>query len=419
MKSINRIASLLAFICLFLARRLSAQEAVHEMLNNEFNANSFEQAQNQQHTFKIKDLRVLVSPSFELDYNDNIGLSEKNPRADFILRPQVNVTGVYPLTDNNVLTLNVGVGYDEYIRNPHYSGLTLSSGSGLGFDMEIGDFRINLHDRFTYSQDAAREAAIAGSGAYGVVNNLAGIGATWDLGDVRLSLGYDHKNTTSTSRTSPIFQSQDHSSELIVARSGFRIHPQLTVGLEGTGSFTAYDKRILNDNTACTLGAFADWQQGSLHLAPRIGYTIFDFQHTSSSIQTGGANSWYSDLTASCEITEAISASLSGGHEVRLGIESDAIETWYFRPALSWKIIEGGVLGLGLSYENGKQGFENKSGNLAETYNYYGSDLSFRYALTKKCSVGMNYRLTLRSSTAADRSYNQNLVGLQITYLFQ
>lgn len=397
---------------------VSAQEAMREMLANRPRPGA-SQWENQDYTFKVKDLRVLVTPTFGVDYNDNINISNNGSNDDFILRPAVNTSGIYPLTARNVFTFSVGVGYDQYLKNEDYSGLNLSSGSGVSFDIGIGDFQINLHDRFSYTQDAARQSAIVGNGQnnqYGTAQNTVGISTTWDLGDVTLTGGYDHQNLMSTSQTSEAYQSQDHSSEMFFQRAGLRLRRELTAGVEGSESLTAYDKRVLNNNRSYTAGVYADWQPGDFSIQPRVGYSIFQYDQTSSTIETSSSDSWYADITARIPITKVISASVSGGHEVRLGIESDAIETYYFRPGMSWGIIEGGSLHFGLSYENGTQGVGNKLGNLAEKYDYYGANMGFDYQITKRLTGSLSYRATLRSSDGANRDYTQNMVSLQLSY---
>ena len=288
------------------------------------------------------------------------------------------------------------------------------SGSEFSFDIFIKDFRINLHDRFSYTQDSAQQSAVAGTAEFATVNNTAGLLGTWNLSDVTMSLGYDHASVMSPSSQ---FQSQDRASEMVVGRVGLRAHPQVTAGLEATASFTAYDKLILNNNSAYSLGAYADWRPGSsLHIQPRVGYTIYSFQQTSLTNQTSDLNSWYVDLTATHDMTETLSYSLSAGHEVRLGIQSDANEVWYLRPSFNWRIIKNLSLQTSLFYERGKQGVGNVVGNLTEMYDWYGGGINLSRPLTDRLGLGLNYRLTLRSSSTPARGYSQNLVSLLLSY---
>ena len=114
------------------------------------------------YTIKTGDFRLLVTPSLELDWNDNINLASSGPQSDFILRPMLGLNAAYPLTYRNVLRLNTAFGYDIYLEHPSTAASRVLSGSQLSFDTYVKDFRINVHDRFQYTQDSAGQAAVAG-----------------------------------------------------------------------------------------------------------------------------------------------------------------------------------------------------------------------------------------------------------------
>jgi hypothetical protein len=196
-------------------------------------------------------------------------------------------------------------------------------------------------------------------------------------------------------------------------------------GIEGTASFTRYDKMVLNDNNSYSAGVYADWQPGkAFRIQPRIGYTIFSFQHTSQSsflqtnqpVQTSDLNSWYADLNITHQITDAIGYTLDAGHEVQSGIQSDLVSDWYVRPGIHWSIIKNVDLRTSLSYEHGKQGVGNVANNLVENFDWLGGEVSASYSVIKKLSLGLHYRFTLRSSDIANNEYTQNVIGLSLTY---
>ena len=204
---------------------------------------------------------------------------------------------------------------------------------------------------------------------------------------------------------------------MLVGRAGFRFHPRLTAGVEATGSFTAYDHPLLNDNTGYSIGLYGTWQPGNyFQLQPRAGFSAYQFDQTSRFIGTGNLNSWYADLTVNHEATKAITYSLSAGREVRLGVLSDAIEDWYCRPGVHWSIIKNVSLQTSFSYEHGKQGAANRFGNLTENYDWFGGNVGISYSFIKKLSLALNYRFTIRSSDTTSREYDQNVVGLRMTY---
>jgi len=402
---------------LLAARLATAQEALRNSLAGDAAAEARHiQSESPLYTVKSGDFRLLVTPSLELDWNDNINLSRDNAEADFILRPLVALNASYPLGAYNLLNLSVAFGYDEYLEHAAYSQWRLDSGSELSFDVYIKDFWINFHERPQYSQDPGVEAAVAGtgSGSYGTFQNTAGLSGTWDLEDVTLTLGYDHQNVMSLSSQ---YNQINHASELIVARTGLQFNPRLTVGVEGTATFTAYDQAVLNDNQVYSAGIYGDWRPGSyFSVQPHVGYTIFESGQTSASVKGGNLASWYANLTLAHQVTDFLSYSLSAGHEILPGIQSDAIEDSYIRPSVDWKVIKDVTLQTSLFYVHGVEGGGQQASLQEKNYDQYGGGLNLSYSLTKKVRISLNYGLTLRSSNVALREYTQNLVGLQITY---
>jgi hypothetical protein len=402
-------------IVLLLARSAASQEALRSSMAGQVAAEARRlRPESVLYTFKSGDLRLLVTPSVGLDWNDNVNTSDTDPDDDFILRPMLQLGLNYPITQHNLLNLNVGLGYDYYFQHDELSTWRLTTASEFALDFYVKDFWFNLHDRFSYVRDSSQEAAVANTADYGNFENTAGLSVAWDLQDVTLSAGYDHLNVISSENQ---FQSQDRASEMVLARAGFKVHPRVITGVEGTASFTRYDEPLLNDNTGYSLGAYADWQPGSyFRLQPRGGYSTYKFDQTSQVIRAEDQDAWYLDLTLTHQPTEVLSYSLSFGHELRPGVQSDLIEDTYARWNGNWNIIKDVNLNTLLSYEHGEQGATTASGSFDETYDWFGGGVGFSYAFMNAASVSLNYRFTLRASDVASREYTQNLVQLQFSY---
>ena len=392
-----------------------AQEALHESLAGDAAAQArSRQQESMPYTFKSGDFKLLVTPSLNLGWNDNINLAHTNVLQDFIFFPALGLKVNYPLTQRNLLQLDVTFGYQEYLDHSDYSKLYVQSGSALSYDIYIKDFCINLHDRFSYVQNPPGQAAVAATGTYGTAQNMIGFNTTWDLEDVILSLGYDHQNYWSTT---PQFSYTDRASELVVGRGGFKFHPALTAGLEGTVAYTAYDQAVLNNNMAYSAGVYADWRPGNFfHVQPRVGYSIYQFDQTSQTIPASNQDAWYAGLTVTHELSDVVSYSLSAGHELTLGVYGDTIEDWYVRPALNLKIMRDLTLNATFSYQNGSQGMQTTPGAPSENYDWFTWGLRLGYPLAHQLALGLNYGLTYRTSNEGDRGYTQNVVGLTLTY---
>lgn len=193
------------------------------------------QVESRPYTIKQGDFRLLLAPQLGLDYNDNIRISSENQEDDFILRPALQLTASYPIGKRNLLSLVATVGYDFYLQHSDYSAFRLDTGSVLSFDIYLGDYLFNLHDRFSYTQDPGSQAALANAGRYGGFRNTGGLTVTRDFPNALFSVGYDHRTFISSTAQ---YEYQNNNAELVNARAGFRVHPTVTAGPPGLTPIT-------------------------------------------------------------------------------------------------------------------------------------------------------------------------------------
>jgi hypothetical protein len=417
----------------------AAQEALHNMLAGDAAAESRElqmqTIQSQDYTFKEGDFRLLLAPSVALEWNSNVNLANTNVLDDYIISPDVEVRASYPWLQGNLLYFDVTAGYDWYLKHSQFSSFELnsSSGTGLSLDFAVKDVIVNVHDWITYAQGSGQNqvgansgnaftgntanAAVANTATYGTFQNTAGLSATWDLNQVKLSAGYDHENVLSTSAQ---FDDIDRSAEMLFAQAGFQVHPKATAGLETTAAYTTYTKQLLNNNDAYTVGPYFEIRPDPfLSISLHGGYSTYLFQDTSTAIQTHSQNSWYADLKVTHRPTDSVSYTLDVGREVQLGIQSDLLEDWYVRPTVTWNIMKGLDLVTFIFYEHGDQGVGSTGslpGSANGNFDWYGGSLSVQHALTSQLNLGLSYFLTFRTASSANDGYAQNLVALQLTY---
>ncbi len=367
---------------------------------------------------------MLVIPSLAAQWNDNINLTETGKESDFIILPTVGLFMTYPLTERNLLQINITGGYSEYVEHPHLSSWYLSTGSGLSFDFYIKDILFNIHDQVSYIQNASQNPQVAGTGSYGTFDNTAGLSGNWTLKHTDLTLGYDHQNTLSTTAA---FDQTDNSTDTGYTRAGYKWNPKLTTGLEGTVAHTAYDQNALNDNTSYSAGAYGTWHPSAYFQTElRGGYTLEQFQQTSTQLQTSDLGSWYVDLNLTHHLTDTFSYYLDAGHNINPGLQSDATEYSYVNASVTWNFIRNFSLSPNFSFQHGTSGIgstinltpgnPNNLLSSEEVYNWYVAGLGLNYNLTKRITVGCNYQFTGRTSSLPNRGYNQNVIGIQISY---
>jgi hypothetical protein len=417
-------ARVIFFTSLLMAISAQAQEGlIDAMSNDSAERMRSKQEQSPDYTFKSGDFRMLLVPSVSLQWNDNINCTETNRQADLILLPTVGVDMSYPLTDRNLLQVNLTMGYSDYIFHQDLSSYYLQSGSGLSFDLYIKDFLINFHDQFSFVQNTAQNPTVAGTGSSGTFQNSAGLSGKWNLKKLNFTLGYDHETILSTSGQ---LADIDNSTESGYGRAGYEWNSKLTTGVESTASYTYYDQNTLNDSTSYSLGVYGDWHPDSfLEVQPRIGYTIDEFGQTSQSLQNSTVNSWYADLNISDNISRSIAGSLDVGHQVSPGTQSNVNEDWYANSGITWKFIRGLTFQTTLFFQHGNQGqgttligppLPNNNLVSNEIYNWYGGGLGINRDITRRLNLSLNYTFTQRTSSLSERGYTQNLVGIVLTY---
>jgi hypothetical protein len=392
-----------------------AQEALRNSLAGDAAAEALRtHEESLPYTFKSGDFRLLIEPMLDLSWNDNVNLTKNSPEDDYILRPAVQFDASYPLTERNLLQVDVTGGYNYYVNHSSLSRPYLASGSRVSFDFFVKDWHFNLHDRISYAQDSASEAAVSATGNYGTFQNTAGLSGTWDYGDVVSTLGYDHQNTLATSSQ---FNNINNSSELLLGRVGLKVRPWATLGIEGTGTITSYEQSALNDSTGWSAGVYVELTPDAyFSVKPRFGYTVNYYRQTSQFTQASDQSSWYGDLTVSHQVTRFLTYSLSAGHELRPGIESDALEDSYVRPSLSWSVIKRVLIGTSFSYEHGSQAGGQLSTTFGQNYDYYNAGFNVSFTPLKRMSVNLYYRYTIRASDVATGEYSQDVVGVTLNY---
>jgi len=388
------------------------------------------------YTIRSGDFRLLVSPSIEADWNDNINGASSGRQQDFIFQPSLQLTGTYPITAHNILNISLGIGYAEYLEHPIYNGLRISAGSQVAFDVYIKDFKFDFHDSASESQDTGAQGGVAGTAFFGGLVNTFGVTGTWNLHDLVLTLGIDQNNYFASSS---LFDYLNYSSENPVARANFQFRPNFSAGLETSASFTSYSQEVLNNSQNYSAGVLATWNPDEFFIVTaHAGYAIYDYGQTSQSGQifeespTGGTNvvpvggairtanqsSWYAMFALTHRITERIDYNLSFNEQIVPGVQSDASKVTSVILAGNWAFSKALSFHSTIDYEHGQQGEGNISGNLSETYNFVNATLSANYAITKAMALALSYRRALRYSSLAGASYGQDLVSLTLSYRF-
>jgi hypothetical protein len=366
---------------------------------------------NQFYNLKLGPLQFKFDAAAMGGWNDNITTTEDG-ESDFYVGPTLTAQGVWPISPKNTMQFSIAAAYYKYIEHDELDRFTIRPDSALEFNIFVKDFRLNLHERFSYSLDPIDFGSVSGEAEYGGLDNTAGLLLDWDLNKVILTAGYDHYNFISDTPTS---DPETRSSELFNLRGAIEINAALNTGPEFSAGITDYEENFHNDNRHFSAGWFADWKASDyISVRPRAGYVLYAFDSGGLVGDTPDLKSFYASLSLSHRLNQYFSHSLSGGHEVRAGIQSDALTLYYLHYDFDWKLIKNMALNGSAFYENGSD----SSAATAEDYSRIGFHLGTGYQLTRNLGLNLGYQFTLKDSDRPLRDYRQNVVTLSLNYQF-
>jgi hypothetical protein len=392
-----------------------SQDAVRPSLAGEAAAEARRQdIEHVPYNLMLGPVKFRFSATFGAEYNDNINLAETNEQDDIILRPQVNLDAIWPITQLNTIRLDLGLGYAWYLdhSNANTNGVLISPGSQLAFDIFVGDFRINFHDRPSLQQDPIAQLALSNVVDYGRFENTAGVSVLWDLNKAVLTLGYDHYNYVSTTDD---FDYLDRNAEELAATLQIKATSTTGIGVESNAVFTNYDQNILNDSTDYAVGGFVETQMTNyLKLRVAGGYQWINFDNGGLVGDTSDLADYYANVLISHQLNATIKQTVAAGHESQLGINSNYIVLNYIRHTVSWNIIRDTLLSTEFFYEDADE----SGGFITEHLHRYGGAITIGYQLTPHITLGARYQYTQKDSDVALRDYRQNRVSVDGTYSF-
>ena len=356
----------------------------------------------------------------ELDYNSNVNNTESNPEGDFIFRPQINTRMLWPVSEQNSINLALGGGYSAYLKNRNLDQLFITPGSELSFDLYVGDFWINLHDRVSISENSYQDPTVAGTGNYSQLQNALGVATTWDLNKANVKFGYDHVNYDSLSGGSAQNSGGQPSgySEVFSASAGYTLKPGMVLGVELGGSLINYNTTTTNqpysDAIQWNVGGFYDAPVSEyIHFAAHAGYTVYSPQSSGTATPGGDFSGMYGQIDIRHRVNRYMEYFLSGGRNLSVAFYGGTIDRYSARWQANWQMVRKLTLATSFTYEHGSY---LSAG--AETYDQYGPGISFSHPITAKLSSSLGYQYYLRDSNLPGRNYTVNVVSLNLNYAF-
>jgi len=353
-------------------------------------------------------------------YTDNVFYSDNNRQKDWLLNPEIDLRALWPITQLNTLRLSLGVSYEWYADHHVLNSdrPLVSPDSELVFNIFAGDFRIKLHDKFSY-QETLFINSTAGEnahffnfndvGKFARLDNLGGVEVDWDLNKLILSAGYDHENFVSTTDG---FKYLDRASELFSASANFLLGDKAKAGVEGLASINDYEtEATLNDNWRGRGGPFID-----IGLMQGIGLRVGGGYDTARYDQAGRSSDFQSYYAYGRirQETRLFSHSITAGRESELGDNANNVRTSYARYSITTPIIAHVELGANVSVNFADE----FGGAFREGFSYYRGGLHAGYQFHKYLRTDLSYELFIKESDLPLRDFTRNRVTWALSFQF-
>jgi len=367
--------------------------------------------ENPKANLELGPVSMRFSADLQIQATDNVYNTGNDRQSDIYFQPEFNITGMWRATERNTLSLNLGVGYTEYLNATEYNGFYVAPDSDLSFNVYVGDAVINVHDRFSVLQSVANEPGVTGIGGYNRFENVSGISMLWDLNDVLVSAGYDYDLFVPLEDG---YLDQKRGSDLLYASASFEINDSTRAGVQLGGGLTSYTGDVYNNNQHVSAGGFASMQiseYSSLRLS--AGYVYYNFDPGGSLPDGTTYDAVYGDLSYSQRISALVSHSIALGRSLQPGLFSDLTDVIYVRHQANWNLIRKFSLTTSLSYSYVKDSVPSP-----EISRLYGFGVVLGRPITAHLNGSLGYQFYYRDSDVAGGTYPQNLVTLNLVYAF-
>jgi hypothetical protein len=372
----------------------------------------------EQSAYNLKLGRMLARfhAGAQIEYNDNINLSATDPRSDLSMGPRLDVGFMLPVSKENLLQLDMGIGYRWYLNSPAINSFSLAPRSRLDYRAFLGNVHLDFYDSFAIQTDPVTRPEISG-GPNRLINfqrflNTSGLIAEWRpyrrWGFVG---GYSY--TIDRSLTSD-FLFLDHEAHNFSAGTYHLVSSKLTIGGNASYSLSTYRDSYQNDGAAFTVGPFVSWQMTRfLSLDASVGYTVSSFEDRGLLGDRSDFQGFSFQIGLRHRINSRTSQNLRFGRSVGLGFGSNFTETYSLQHGFTMQLNRAMSVNSLFSYEN--YSASNIGGESGSRFLYY---IGIGYQMSRRWHAMLGYSFAWKDSALAGRDYTQNRVVVELQRRF-
>jgi hypothetical protein len=374
----------------------------------------------EQFNVRYGPVQLKTGASLGVSYTDNVFYSYDR-KEDLMVNPAIDLLALWSITELNTLRLSLGLSYEWYMNNRSLNANAplVNPGSELAFNLFVGDFRIRLHERFSYQQslffnglsgESVRFYNFNDVGTFSRLDNQAGFEVIWDLNKAVLSVAYNHENFVSTTSA---FDYLDRASEWASTSAGFSLGDGAQTGLEAQGSWHNYDQETtLNDNWRARVGPFVEVTFRE-KINVRAGGGFDTGRYSGAALENNDFETYYCYARIRQD-TRFFSHSLAVGREHLLGENANNLRTWYARYSIASPVFAHMDVATNLSYNRAKE----FGGTFEEEFTYYGAGFRVGSQFHKNWRADLSYEFRLKESDLALRDFHRNRVTLSASHSF-
>jgi opacity protein-like surface antigen len=385
-------------------------------------------AEEENYNMRIGNFDFILAAGLGVEVNDNINLSDHDRQSDVIFRPELDLEGIWRISENNKLRIGVGLSYAKYLDHDEFDsdGVLISPTSAITWSVRHGNFTITLREHFSYQEDPFEEPQI-NQARYRRWENQAGVEVDWAASEyTNIAVGYDRYDLWAQDE---IFKSQDRGIDTIFFRPSYQLSPSIAIGLSTSFSWVNYKEDLQADSTVLLVGPYIRWRiTDVLNLYAEVGYQRSDFDGRSAveildpdtGLGTGrfvqdesDEGSVYAKMELVHAPTENFRHKLIASKTTELGLGSNFYDLYHVEYVIDWKIREHTAIRPSLFYE-----YYETSGDFSEQAHRFGAALGIYQILSDHLTIGLDYRYLRKDSNLPNADYYQNLGMLSIYYKF-
>jgi hypothetical protein len=370
------------------------------------------------YNLKFGKLTARIRAAMQFEYSDNINLAATGSEWDLAFAPHGEVGFVYPITEAELLEVNIGLGYTWYLYHPAVSSINIDPKTRFDYRLRIiHPIELRLYDSINVITDPTSRPDLSGLGSrlvdFRILNNTLGALLNWQpTSKWRFSGGYSYGITRSLTEE---FQTLDLDTHTFSAGAFYTVSPRLTVGLNGTYSFMNYSTNFSNNAQSYTIGPMAVFRPTEfISLTAAAGYSEMHFSQNGLIGDTSQGNgSLAAQVSVQHKFNRLISHDLTLSNGRTLGLDSNFNENFVAQYGVSARVTGSLTLRSSFSFSNVRG-----SGLLGENAQQYLFYIGTGLRLTRLWSTGIGYTFVLKNSDFASRDYLQNRLTLDISREF-